>query len=150
MEEIFDPRVTEGHLRKCWWSPTIGQFSTVVKHTGSAVELKCLGSSGLSATYQLCDCAANKHYLSHDSCEDAMSLCTSSTQKIIWHIKSNRRLNILVHTRTYDNTTVFIYFPEFSFLPPTHSSPLKVSSSSSALPPPCINILFLFGAYPWT
>lgn len=75
-----------------------------------------------------------------------MSLCTASTQKIIWHIRSNRinyrRINILVHTRTYDNTTAFISFPEFPFLSPIHSSPLKVSSSSSALPPPCINILF--------
>lgn len=63
MEEIFDPRATEGQLRKCWSSPTIGQFSTMVKHMGSAGELKCPGSSDVSATYQLCDCAADKHYL---------------------------------------------------------------------------------------
>ena len=85
-----------------------GQFSAVVKHTedtGGAVEPKCLGSSGLSAPYRLCDFAADKYYLLYGSCEDAMSSCTSSPQKTIWHIKSNHinycRVSILVYTRTY-------------------------------------------------
>ena len=49
-----------------------GQFSRALMHIGSAVELKCLGSNTLLATYQLCDFAADKYYLSHDSCEDAL------------------------------------------------------------------------------